>query len=331
MKMKPAGKIAIGVLVVLGLYFGLKSAGINIGGDKTIIQTTATTKDNISVDSEKENSGEKVSSKGFEYTPEKPVNGKLKGVVEVGASGFNSFVVLIDKEKRWELVSKKFGASFALEGMSTKDDIKAGLQDYITDQLNSGVKPNDIQFVVSSGAQKAPTTAGIVAYLKSKRYVVNLVTAEQEGIYAFKATVPPAYQGNSYMMDIGSGNTKISYLNDNDQLTSIEIPGAKYYQSGKTNADVKTEILATISKLPKDKRNVAFVLGGVPFSLAKQTRSGEERFTVLNAPSAYKSGSDKKIESGLNIYDSVKKATNTDTFVFDWDSNFTIGFLLGLK
>ena len=34
--------------------------------------------------------------------------------------------------------------------------------------------------------------------------------------------------------------------------------------------------------------------------------------------------------SGLNIYKGFVDATNTDTFVFDWDANFTIGFLLSL-
>ncbi len=39
----------------------------------------------------------------------------------------------------------------------------------------------------------------------------------------------------------------------------------------------------------------------------------------------------KKWAAGLNIYKAIAEATNTDTFVFDWDANFTIGFLLSLK
>lgn len=35
--------------------------------------------------------------------------------------------------------------------------------------------------------------------------------------------------------------------------------------------------------------------------------------------------------AGLNIYKAIADATGTDTFVFDWDANFTIGFLLGLR
>ncbi len=64
--------------------------------------------------------------------------------------------------------------------------------------------------------------------------------------------------------------------------------------------------------------------------MAKQHRKGEERYTVLKAPASYKAA-DKKMASGLNIYKAISDATNTDTFVFDWDANFTIGFLLGLR
>jgi hypothetical protein len=50
----------------------------------------------------------------------------------------------------------------------------------------------------------------------------------------------------------------------------------------------------------------------------------------LNAPASYKAV-DKKMAAGLNIYKALVDATNTDTFVFDWDANFTIGFLLSLN
>ena len=85
-----------------------------------------------------------------------------------------------------------------------------------------------------------------------------------------------------------------------------------------------------LSKIPESKRNVGFILGGVPFSLANQHRKGEERYTVLKDPQSYKA-SDKRVASGLNIYKGITEATATDTFVFDWDANFTIGFLLSLN
>ncbi len=50
-------------------------------------------------------------------------------------------------------------------------------------------------------------------------FVVNNVTAEQEAKLALKATVPPSFADNSYMVDIGSGNTKISW-EENGSLKS---------------------------------------------------------------------------------------------------------------
>ncbi|MCW3465883.1 hypothetical protein [Chitinophaga nivalis] len=265
----------------------------------------------------------------FNYSPEKPVDGEMKGVVEVGASGFNSFVVNIDKDKHWEIVSKDFGKSFVYEGMATTADIRMGLKDYIGAMFDKGVKSRNVHFVISSGAQKDPKTATISAELKKMGYVVNLVTAEQEGKLALKCVLPPTYAENSFVVDIGSGNTKISWMEGNS-IKSLEGPGAKYYEKEMKDDAVYAQIKALAEKIPATKREICFIIGGVPFELAKQIRDGEERFTVLNEPAKYQS--DKvKIKSGLNIYNAIKATTNCDTFVFDWDANFTIGFLLSLK
>ncbi|MDO7744306.1 MAG: hypothetical protein MUP99_11045 [Pedobacter sp.] len=264
----------------------------------------------------------------FNYSPEKPVNGEYKGVVEVGASGFNSFVVNIDKEKNWEIISKDFGKSFVYEGMANTADIRTGLKDYIGAMFDKGVKSRNIHFVISSGAQKEPKTALISSELKKMGYVVNLVTAEQEGKLALKCVLPKSYNDNSFVVDIGSGNTKISWISGD--VKSAEAPGAKYYEKDLKDDAVYAEVKTTAEKIPSAKREVCFIIGGVPYELAKQTRNGEERFTVLNDPEKY--STDKvKIKSGVNIYKAIKDATNCDTFVFDWDANFTIGFLLSVK
>jgi hypothetical protein len=265
----------------------------------------------------------------FHFTPEKPVNGKLRGVVEVGASGFNSFVINKDNQNRWEIVSKDFGESLTYEGLATTEDIRAGLKKYLAAMFDKGVLKNDMHFVVSSGAQKEPKTTLISNELKKFGYVVNLVTPEQEAQYAFKATVPPDFADNSFLVDIGSGNTKVSW-EENGRLKSLELPGAKYYANGTEDDQVYKEVKQQMSKIPEGKRNVGYIIGGVPFTLAKQHRKGEERYTVLRAPQSYKAV-DKKMASGLNIYQAMADATRTDTFVFDWDANFTIGFLLSLK
>jgi len=329
MKLKPGGRIAI--LLILGvLAFFLIKRYIpqRTTADSASTTTTGTvtgSEGSSKSDNEESSSGSgstqptsattKSANRTFDYTPEKPVNGKLKGVVEVGATGFNSFVINMDAQKRWEIVSKDFGESLAYEGLATTDDIRAGLKKYLAQMFEKGVPKNDMHFVISSGAQKEPKTTLISNELKKMGYVVNLVTPEQEGKFALKATVPPSFQDNSFLVDIGSGNTKISWQ-DGTNLKALELPGAKYYEKGSSDDAVYNQVKTQATTIPEGKRNVGFILGGVPFTLAKQTRNGNERYTVLNAPNTYKA-TDKKMAAGVNIYKGIADATKTDTFVFD--------------
>ncbi|WP_018616449.1 hypothetical protein [Segetibacter koreensis] len=343
MKLKPGGKIAIFLILgILAFFLFKRYLPQNTNQDSSVTTTTAPAADSEgraksgdagstsgNEQTKSNNTTAKTENRTFDYTAEKPVNGKLKGVVEVGATGFNSFVINMDNQKRWEIVSKDFGESLAYEGLATTEDIRAGLKKYLAQMFEKGVSKNDMHFVISSGAQKEPKTAIISNELKKMGYVVNLVTPEQEGKFALKATVPPSFQDNSFLVDIGSGNTKVSWQ-EGTSLKAIELPGAKYYEKGTSDDAVYNEVKAEAAKIPEGKRNVGFILGGVPFTLAKQTRNGDERYTVLNPPNTYKAA-DKKMASGLNIYKGIVDATKCDTFVFDWDANFTIGFLLSLR
>jgi hypothetical protein len=304
------------------------------GSDKSTSGTNSGGNNNNSNNNNTKAKGGDVSTSAsdhrtFNFNPEKPVNGTLKGIVEVGATGFNSFVINVDKEKRWEIINKEFGKSFVYEGMATTEDIRAGLKKYISGIMDRGVQSRNVHFVISSGAQKEAKTAIISSELKKMGYVVNLVTPEQEGKLALKSVLPKSYENNSYVVDIGSGNTKISWVNGTG-VTSIEAAGAKYYEKGMDDATVANEVKAKANSIPAAKREICFIIGGVPYELAKVTRLGEERFTVLNDPSTYSAGDKKKVACGLNIYKSLKEVTKCDTFVFDWDANFSIGFLLGL-
>ena len=338
MKLKLGGKILIFVIVAVIAFFALKRflPQTDRTNDSSYTQGSPSSTDDkaerdeaASTKTGSSNSSPASSDRSFNYNPEKPVNGTLKGVVEVGASGFNSFVINMDADKKWEIISKDFGQSLAYEGLATTDDIRTGLKKYLAGMFEKGVAKNNMHFVISSGAQKEPKTSTIANELKKMGYVVNLVTPEQEGKFALKAIVPPSYQDNSFLVDIGSGNTKISWQ-EGTALKALEAPGAKYYEQGKSDDAVHDEVKAQAAKIPDSKRNVCFIIGGVPFTLAKQNRQGEERYTVLGEPGSYK-GTDKKMSSGINIYKALRDATHCDTFVFDWDANFTIGFLLSLR
>jgi hypothetical protein len=333
MKLKPAGILI--VLLIIGVlgYMALKpkQAGTQRNNSTEISKTTpaektATPEDNSATGTSAAESG---SAREFNFVPEKPENPTLRGVVEVGAAGFNSFVINMDEQKRWEIVTKDFGESLAYEGLATTEDIRAGLKKYIASMFDKGVAKTDMHFVISSGAQKEPKTKIIANELKKMGYVVNLVTPDEEAKLAFRATVPPAFADNSFMVDIGSGNTKVSW-DENGTLKTLELPGAKYYEKGVSDEEIYNQVKEQISKLPEGKRNMGFIIGGVPFTLAKQHRQGEERYTVLKEPQAY-NAADKKMASGLTIYRGIVDGVKTDTYVFDWDANFTIGFLLGLR
>ena len=341
MKLKLGGKILLFVIVAVVAFFVLKrfvpSPGVSEDPSNSTSSSAPASKGSKdrSDDNGEGSKGSQTTAassgdgRSFDFTPEKPVGGTLKGVVEVGASGFNSFVINMDAQKRWEIVSKDFGESLAYEGLATTEDIRAGLKKYLAGMFEKGVNKNNMHFVISSGAQKETKTSTIANELKKMGYVVNLVTADQEAKFAFKATVPPTYQDNSFLVDIGSGNTKLSWQ-EGEGLRALETPGAKYYEQNKSDDDVYGQVKAQAAHIPEGKRNVAFIIGGVPFTLAKQSRKGEERYTVLNQPGSYKAA-DKKMASGINIYRALEDATKCDTFVFDWDANFTIGFLLSLR
>ncbi len=279
MKLKPAGIIAVLLIIAVLAYFALKPRMSDTSGTaqvETTSQAPSTVPDTQTDAGRAETSpatnNSTESARTFNYTPEKPQNGTLRGVVEVGATGFNSFVINMDAQKRWEIVSKDFGESLAYEGLATTDDIRAGLKKYLSSMFDKGVSSRNMHFVISSGAQKEPKTITIGNELKKMGYVVNNVTAEQEAKFGFSATVPPAFADNSFLVDIGSGNTKISWQEGNG-LKSLELPGAKYFEHGTSDADVFEQVKKAASAIPSDKRNVGFILGGVPFTLAKQHRN----------------------------------------------------------
>lgn len=334
-----AGRLLITALVLGAIfvgykYFGGQKALDKLAQDQAIsTQTDATnapesseTNSTSSTDSEASDPGQ---STPFNYTAPAPVDGKLKGVVELGASGFNSFIIKVDKQKRWSLEKSEFGNSLVTENMATDEDVRIGLKKYIGSMLDYGVSGKEIHFVVSSGAAKAEVTQKITKALKSLNYVVNQVTPEQEGQLALKSVLPAEYQDKAFVVDIGSGNTKISW-HEGGKVTALESYGAKYFQEGTDDSKVYQEVSAKAKQIPSELRNTCFIIGGVPFEMAKEVRKGKERYTTLSAPLAYSKLTNAKSKAGVNIYKAVTDATGCKQFVFDWDANFTIGFLLGL-
>ena len=264
----------------------------------------------------------------FLYLPAEPVGGKLRGVVELGASGFNSFIVRTDAKRHWKLLKAEFDNSLLMENMASNEDIRRRLRAYIAKMLDYGVAGQDVHFLVSSGAQKANTTRKIVKELTALGYVVNTMTPTKEAALGLGVVLPPTYQDKAFVVDMGSGGTEISWLAAG-VLNSVDSYGSKYYEEGISAATVAAEVKRKAAQVPASLRRTCFIIGGVPYELAKQVRTGNERYTVLDAPDAYHFDKAKTI-AGLTIYRSIAEATGCKRFVFDWDANFTIGYLLSL-
>ena len=326
-------RLLLTLAIVAGVFFGVRYLFPNLGkgggseaGGPTTEQPAATGDGQSAADAAPAaKPAESFTPAPFNFTPPPPAGGKLKGVVELGATGFNSFIIMMDNKKNWKLEKAEFGVSLVKENLATDEDIKAGLKRFIDDMVSFGVGARDIHFVISSGAKKEAVTEKISAALKGMGYYVNEVTPQQEARLALRAALPNAYQNNGFVVDIGSGNTKISWMPSG----ALESYGAKYYQDNVPDGTVYQDVKAKASQVPSNLRGTCFIIGGVPYELAKQTRSGKERYTVLKAPAGYTPDGAKQ-KSGLNIYQALVDATGCKQFVFDWDANFTIGFLLNL-
>lgn len=271
-----------------------------------------------------------VAARQFDYKPTAPAeNARLLGVGAIGASELTSLVVKIDTNKAWQLEKRLDDKSLMIEGAQDEAIIQENLKKYLSEMSKIGVPASNMHFVISSGAIKSGNADTLIKNLKSSGYIVNEITPEQEGKLAFKATVPAEYRTNSIMIDIGSGNTKISW-EDNGNLKALETYGAKYFEKDVTPKQVFDDVTAAMEKVPADKKKHVFIIGGVPYTLAKPIRIDKQRYVVLNSPDSYQA-EDEKQKAGLNIYSAMVANTGAETqYIFDFDSHYAIGFLQGL-
>ena len=278
-----------------------------------------------------EDQKKEVEKKDFNYIPPKPKNGILKGVVELGTSGFNYFIVEIDENKNWKLKEAAYGKSLIAEAMTTTDEIDRKLNKFLTKIETLGVAKEHINFVVSSGALKEEVTQLIIEELKKRAHVIKEISPKEEAIYSLKAILPEAFKKNAFVVDLGSGNTKISFV-ENGELIGKETHGSKYHQKGTEDDVVYNDVKEVATLVPEENRKFCFLIGGIPFQLAEEFRKEEERYTVLSSNikkfDKVKQEKGKKIESGLTIYKAIVDATGCQNFIFDWEANFTIGYLL---
>lgn len=324
-------------MLVGGMYYIYNNYDIGLNNDPEIVNQKP---DQVMEEQEKSESSVAITiekPKPFNYIPIEPKNGKLRAVIELGAEGFNYFVIELDKKGNWKKIKYKWGLSLLYESKEavTPDEAVKRIRQAVSD-IQRKTKAKNIHFLVSSGALNIPTTKGILKAVKNK-YVVEEITEKKEAKLAFYSAVPKSFRKKSYVVDIGSGDTKIAWLDDDDKIITKSTLGSKYYKHEVSNREVYDNVKAKANDIPESRRKYCFIIGGAPYKLAKKTRKNkEDRYTVLYYPEDYlenyqKYGvklEGKKVESGINIYKAIFDATKTKQFIFDWDANFTIGYLL---
>jgi len=292
---------------------------------KTIVIAFAVIIVSFSCSEKKKETVEK--EKTFQFVPKSPVNGKYSGIVEMGGDGFNSFIINSDSSGYWFIEQEEYGVSNAYDNKANTEEIKSGLEAYIEKMIGYNVDGKNIHFIVSSTARENERVSLISTILDSIGYVVNSVDESEEARYALIAALPPEFSNKGFVVDVGSGNTKISWKVQDSIYTSATY-GSKYYTNNVTDEMVYNDVISKLKQVPAKYKKHCFIIGGIPYKLAKAHRKEEERYTVLKKPETYKTGEDKKFDAGLNIYKAISEDRDTDLVLFDWEANFSIGFLL---
>jgi hypothetical protein len=302
-------------------------------------EPSSLTKISSNTPSPKKNQQPATTPETVNFSLEEPQpDGKLKAVIELGAEGFNYFIIKVDSDKNWALKKSSYGYSNIYENLTEPHEIARGISRYITEIMNYGVQSNNIHFVVSSGAQLKTITDETVKVIRRRGFTAHKVTPGEEGKFSFWAAVPKKWRKESFVVDIGSGNTKIAWQHQQTFEPPITSYGAKYYMDEQPPSDdvVYKSIATLVKKIRPNSQKHCFIIGGGPYKLAKKIRKDKEVFTRLLTPDAYQRQSDryelegKKMRSGLNIYRAIQENTEIESCVFNWRANFTIGYLLKL-
>ena len=267
--------------------------------------------------------------KVFDYQPQMPVNGTLNAVIELGSLGLNYFIINIDETGRWKLIQSEFGRSNIIYGTNTSDEILSKITAFKSTIINFGVAKENIHAVASSSFVKAEDVNQLKNKLQQQGIMLKTVNPKLEAQFAMTATIPREFIKESYLIDIGSGNTKLSWVNNGDTLSS-ETHGSKYFLNNTPDTTVFREVRDAVLNIPEKNRNLCFILGGVIYELTKdEIDEKENRYYVLAPPSAYPKNNER-LNAGNVIYGAIYSEP-TYSYIFDSQSNFSIGYLVSLK
>lgn len=110
------------------------------------------------------------------------------------------------------------------------------------------------------------------------------VTAQDEARLVFRATIPTAKRTDSLIVDIGSGNARLAWVDEDDKLKELTIPVGTVTAT-KLQTDLQNEVfqkkIKDLVKIPIFKKEVIYVTGGIAWALLSLTKAPTELYTTI--------------------------------------------------
>ncbi|WP_299197758.1 tetratricopeptide repeat protein [Thermocrinis sp.] len=294
------------------------------------------------------------------------------GGVEIGSKGVKAQAYRIGlkgdefydlQEVFRESINTTIIAGVKETGAFSKDGIEETAQAVKTliEKLKEKGLPEDNIFVVASSAISSVKNRDELAKRVEELtgYKLEFLTVNDEVLFGIAGAVPPKYFYNSVFVDVGSGNTKIGYLEKvggSINVKSLEIPygTVSLTERASKGKDFRTELVEVLNKevepvLKREaqknpaylNRQNVFLVGGIVWAITTLQKPGqvEEAYVKLssldirNFTLAVRQNPDRVLNPDLSklkpeLRDKAKKQIEKVKDVFSVDNLYAGGMLL---
>ena len=296
----------------------------------------------------------------------------IYGGVEIGSKGVKAQAYRIGlkgdefydlQEVFRESINTTIIAGVKETGAFSKDAIEETAQAVKTliEKLKEKGVPGDNIFVVTSSAISSVKNRDELAKRVEELtgYKLEFLTVKDEVLYGIAGAIPPKYFYSSIFVDVGSGNTKIGYLEkvgESINVRSFEIPygTVSLTEMASKGKDFRRELVEVLSKEVEpllkreaqknpaylNRKNV-FLVGGIVWAITTLQKPGqvEEAYVQLSASDirnfvqAMRQNPDRVLNPDLSnlkpeLRDKAKKQIEKVKDVFSVDNLYAGGMLL---
>ena len=294
------------------------------------------------------------------------------GGVEIGSKGVKAQAYRIGlkgdefydlQEVFRESINTTIIAGVKETGAFSKDGIEETAQAVKTliEKLKEKGVPGDNIFVVASSAISSVKNRDELAKRVEELtgYKLEFLAVKDEVLFGIAGAVPPKYFYNSIFVDVGSGNTKIGYLENvggSINVRSFEIPygTVSLTERASKGKDFRTELVGILNKevepvLKREaqknpaylNRQNVFLVGGIVWAITTLQKPGqvEEAYVKLSSSDlrnftlTIPKNPDRVLNPDLSnlkpeLRDSAKKQIEKVKDVFSVDNLYAGGMLL---